>query len=195
MAKTSKSSHAHVGGHLWKLNIAGDGVITPIINSLFKQLAVMIDHHSKVWVVRFDLSTVVYSNDNKQVSDFVDGLKKWLVTNYRVKRVAYTWVREYETAKRQHYHFVLILDGNKVNTSFKLLDFATDLWKAITGQLINDGELFEDGRLQHIKSVCLNRGDETKRLDVGYWLSYLAKVKGKSYRPDQTKDYNSSRLK
>ncbi|MDX2370700.1 MAG: inovirus-type Gp2 protein [Colwellia sp.] len=195
MKKASKSDYALIGGYLWKLNIGAKGLYSNIIAVLFGQLAAMLSHHNKVLVIRFDLSVSIYTNANDNIKKLNNSIREWLRRKYSIKRIAYVWVREYETAKRQHYHIVMILDANKVISSWDLMDYASKRWSYLTEVFLEDGAVIDAGRLWHIKDKILIRGDEIKRVKIGYWLSYLAKARGKGYKANHAKDYGASKIK
>jgi hypothetical protein len=41
------------------------------------------------------------------------------------------WCRELETAKKQHYHYALIIDGHKVNFPYEVTNKVKELWRQI----------------------------------------------------------------
>lgn len=194
MKKASKSDYALVGGYLWNLDVRGKGVYSNIVAVLFGQLSAMLSYHNKVLVIRFDLSVSIYTNTSDNIKMLNNSIREWLRRKYGINRVAYVWVREYEKAKRQHYHVVMILDANKVINSWDLMDYASKRWAYLTEVFLEDGAVIEAGRLWHIKDKVLIRGDDIKRVKIGYWLSYLAKARGKGYKPNHAKDYGASKI-
>ena len=92
------------------------GLRTDILRGLLGQLGAMLHHHRKVFVYRFDLHVPSYTDSNKLITDFNRQLFKRIKSHYKVKRIGYGWAREKETSKQQHYHYVLMLDGSKVQT-------------------------------------------------------------------------------
>jgi hypothetical protein len=194
MKKASKSDYALVGDYLWHLDIRGKGVYSNIVAVLFGQLSSMLSYHNKVLVIRFDLSVSIYTNKNDNIKMLNNSIREWLRRKYDINRVAYTWVREYEKAKRQHYHVVMILDANKVISSWDLMAYASKRWSYLTEVFLEDGAVIDAGRLWHVKDKILIRGDEIKRVKIGYWLSYLAKARGKGYKANHAKDYGASKI-
>ena len=55
----------------------------------------------------------------------MDKLTKRLKRKYKLCRVGYIWVREQEKSKHQHYHLVLMIDGNKEQFFDEILKIAT----------------------------------------------------------------------
>jgi hypothetical protein len=95
------------------------------------------------------------------------------------------WCRELETAKQQHYHYALLVDGHKINHSFEINNKVKELWRQLEGS-----EYFPDNCYYNVK-----RGD-FETIQAAIWrISYLAKARGKGYKPDQTKNYGTSRVK
>ena len=103
---------------------------------------------------------------------------------YGIFEVGYVWVREHEKAKHQHYHFALFLDGDKVNHSAVIGGVISETWERV-----------KVGNTTRIPEACFyNVVNPETKADAIYRLSYMAKQRGKGYRPDQTKDYSTSRL-
>jgi len=112
-------------------------------------------------------------------------LNQWMRRNYGIKNIGYIWVREREKAKEQHYHLALYLDGNKIQHPKKLNAQIKKMW-APHGYMptISKPYYYID-----------KNNHKERRLEAIYRVSYLAKVRGKGYRDEQAKDYQTSRLK
>ena len=167
------------------INVAkGSGCYIEILESLAGQMLSMLCNHNKLITIRFDLRLYEYSGNNKKITDFIRPLRKWLQNKYGTNEVGYVWVREQETAKQQHYHFVLLLDGNKVKSSKAIFDRIEHIasyrdisaWlpknpfnKIIRGDLKSFSEAFERG-------------------------SYLAKERGKGYKDKTANNYSASEI-
>ena len=95
------------------------------------------------------------------------------------------WCREIEKAKQQHYHYALIIDGHKVNHPELVNKKAKEIWRQLDGS-----EFFPEHCFYNLK-----RNDYESKQDAIYPISYLAKTRGKGYKPDQTKNYSVSRIK
>lgn len=156
-----------------------------MLKQMLGQLDVMLQHHSKVHLIRFDLHQPTHTDDNKRITTFVRRYSDALCREYGFTRVAYCWAREQEKAKAQHYHFVFILDGHKVQGGQKLARLARKTWEQMGGT--------EWTPKRHYYN--LTRNDHQSLQDAIYRVSYLAKGRGKGYRPSQTKDYGTSRIK
>jgi len=99
--------------------------------------------------------------------------------------IGYQWVREQEKSKKQHYHAALMLDGNLIQHPSNLLNKIQEMW-------LPRGHLY---RLKNCFYYLDKKNIKEVRRDVIRRASYMAKIRGKGYRPSQTKDYNSSRIK
>lgn len=103
-------------------------------------------------------------------------------TTYLTPYMGYVWVREQEKAKGQHYHLVLMLDGNVIRHPSALITKMTELWE-------RNGHLFTPKNCY----VFIN-DDETKREAIKRG-SYLAKPRGKGYQATGSRNFGSSRIK
>ncbi|QDP01813.1 inovirus-type Gp2 protein [Thalassotalea sp. PS06] len=184
MTYITKDKALTINGKTWWVNSQKSGLFKPMLVSMIYQLDVMLTHHSKVHVLRFDLRLYKYTDDNKIIEVFLRRLKKWLKRKYELKRVGYAWARELETAKNQHYHFALFLNGHKINYPQELIKKIL----AIASQ-IDTSAFIPDNCYYNIK-----RGDY-ESIQAAIWrLSYLAKARGKGYKAKQTKNYGTSKL-
>lgn len=169
-----------------------------------RELDTMLLCHNKVFVFRLDIHVHSYTATNEPMTDFLRSLIKWLKSNYDMKRVGYKWCREVETAKKQHYHLMLMLDGNKINRVGEV-----DPKKRVTEGTYYG--LFE--RIEHIASIQdltvslpkkkpsymvkrsdLENGDFTKYHEVFYRASYLAKERGKKLKAERANSFSTSRI-
>ena len=157
-----------------------------ILDRGISQLKRMLEHHCKVLCIRVDLHLNQYEERNDRISRLMRKLRKWVKREFKMKRMGYLWVREKEKAKHQHYHLYLFLDGNKIQTSYKILAWITEEW---TSQ--------DQPKPPRIENPYLNirRGDKQALDEVIERLSYLAKTRCKRYRKRYVKDYSTSRIK
>ena len=116
---------------------------------------------------------------------FRKNLKRRLERNYRMVDMGYLWAREQETAKQQHYHFAPFLDGDLIRHATALSRIIMETWESI-----------REGNSAHIPKRCFYTvADADSKAKAIYRVSYLAKVRGKGYLPNQSKDYGASRLR
>ena len=181
-------------------NAKRTGIYNHMLHKGLDQLDFMITTYNKVLIVRFDLHQALYSDDNQPIANFMDKLKKNLIRHYRFKHIGYWWVRELEKAQAQHYHCVLMLNGNKVQTSHKVLNIIDKTWKnnnagnfrphidapyhTIDASNPLDNQYAINSPLEH----------HNTKSGVIWRLSYMAKPRSKGFRNEQTKDYSTSRL-
>lgn len=168
----------------YEINSAKSGVFTSILHKFIEQLEICETKWNRVFVLRFDLHRHYHTQNNKSVSRFIDNLKRRLQRAYDISEIGYLWVREQEKSKSQHYHFALLLDGNKIRHSSKILKIIESTWKAIEAK----------NHVPTIKNPFYFIDNEDVKADAIYRVSYLAKARGKGYRDKQVKDYSTSRL-
>lgn len=176
-----KLTFLHQGG-VYKVNARKSGIYTSLLHKIIEQLDVCLDLYKRVLVVRFDLHQREYTENNERMTQFKKRLFKRLEKRYETKNIGYVWVREHEKAKSQHYHWAIWIDGDKVRHSQKILELAKMVWNDMSGHVptIKNPYYFIDNSEQRVQAI--------------YRLSYLAKARGKSSRPSQTKDYSTSRI-
>jgi len=170
---------------LYMVNAKKSGLFVEIIAKIIEQLEIAVSKWGRVFVLRFDLHQDYYTNDNKRMTAFRKRLFQKLKRVYGFKGIGYCWVREQERSKSQHYHWVLFLDGNLIRHSSKINVMVKQAWEMPDGSfhvpIIKHPFHFVDGGQSMTEAV--------------YRVSYLAKPRGKGYRPNQTKDYQCSRMK
>ena len=161
------------------------GCYVEILERLKDQMDAMLSHHCKILIIRFDLHLNYYTGDNKRISQYVRKLRKRLKSKFGFKRIGFLWVREIEKAKQQHYHFVLMLDGNKVQQASHVLTLVESCWTRW-------GE-----PKPYTPKNCyyrVARGDMASFQGAFYRCSYLAKIRGKGYKDKAANDYSASRI-
>jgi hypothetical protein len=172
-------------GETYKVNPAKSGLYAEILKAIIEQFQIVQKKWKRVFVLRFDLHAHAFSKDNRRISAFRKRLFQKLKRHYGFKDIGFCWVREHERAKAQHYHFVLFLDGRLIKHSSKIIPIIKAAWEDGTGTYtvpyISHPFHFADSEDIIEKAI--------------YRVSYLAKPRGKGYRPAQTKDYNCSRMK
>lgn len=181
------ASHHEFKGEWFEINADDNqGYYPDILNLVLEQLTFSIEIHRRVFAVRFDLHQKDHYTDNsKMVSQFFDRTKKKLLRHYHgLKSIGYAWVREHERSKAQHYHCVFFLDYDLIKSSYTVGKFIRETWESI-----------REGNTVHIVHETHKISSEQSKRDAIYHLSYLAKERGKGYRPPQSKDYGGSRLK
>lgn len=186
MSHITKAKALTINGNTWAVNSSKSGLISHAIKPLVGQVDAMLSHHNKVFIVRFDLHIHEQTKDNRIITIFNRRLFKWLTRKYQFKRIGFAWCREIGIVKRQHYHYALMVDGNKVRHPIEILTKAKELW-----------EQHLDHALLYTPKNCyynVKRNDFISIQKTIYRLSYLAKAGGKGNKPAQTKNYGTSRI-
>lgn len=164
------------------------GLYPEMLRRIIRQLNICCQKWRRVFVIRFDLHRGFGTADSSEISRFRRGLVDRMESRYRMRAIGYLWARETEKAKHQHYHFSLFLDGDKINSPIGISKIIKNTWEKTRGAL--------NGNTVHIPIHCYyNIVDDETKANVVYRLSYLAKQRGKGYRPPQAKDYGTSRLR
>jgi len=149
-------------------------IYNAIMTKMIKQMENMFSNHNKLFFMRFDLHIHNLGNiedNNLKVSDFVRRFQRKVKRDYKLKRFAFTWVRERNTGldtKPPHYHLYILIDGNKVKNATYLINFIKDIWT----------ETYDRGTV-HIPENCytlMPRNNYEKINDVINRIYYLAKV-------------------
>ncbi|WP_417508498.1 YagK/YfjJ domain-containing protein [Methylophaga sp.] len=172
------------GQKVYPVNAKTSGLYVEILERLIQQYEVIKQLHNRVFVLRFDLHLAEYSADNGVMTRFMRRLLPKVKRRYALSHVGYGWVREQVNSVVPHYHCVLFLDAGKVRSAEIIL------------QLIQQSWLHENTR-NHVSIIPapFKVADSSDRENQAvYRFSYLAKVRSKGKRPDQTKDYSCSRL-
>ena len=171
-------------GSRWPVNVHKGGWRPDIMKTLCGRFEDVLEQHSQVLIVRFDLHVPQYTEDNAQISEFMAKLNYWIKSYYKgVNEVRYVWVRELEKAKQQHYHVVLMLNGNKIRNPHYIHGKGKEVWSGLGGTTYYYVEEFHH----------FHRYDHDRACEAFYHISYLAKARGKGYKPHHTKNYGSSR--
>jgi hypothetical protein len=172
-------------GKTYRVNSTKSGLYAEILKPIIEQFEIGLAKWRRVFVLRFDLHTHIFTNDNARITVFRKRLFQKLKRYYGFKEIGSCWVREQERAKSQHYHCVLFLDGNLIRHSSMISEMVRAAWDDGTG----------NQTMPYIKHPFHFVDREGILQDAIYRVSYLAKPRGKGYRPAQTKDFQCSRMK
>ena len=171
-------------GKTYRVNSSKSGLYAEILKPMIEQFEIGLEKWRRVFVLRFDLHTHVFTKDNARITAFRKRLFQKLKRYYGFKEIGSCWVREQERAKSQHYHCVLFLDGNLIRHSSMINEMIRAAWDDGTGTYT----------MPHIKHPFHFVDREGITQEAMYRVSYLAKPRGKGYRPPQTKDFQCSRM-
>lgn len=182
--KISYSGSIRHDGIVYQVNSSNKrGIFLTPLHKAIEQLEICRQKWGRVLLIRFDLHQGHYTKDSCHISKFVKNFKDRLERAYGLSEIGYFWARENERAKYQHYHFAIMLDGNKVRHSSKVLRIVRNTWKAK-----------QHRHVPTIKNPYYFIDNGKTKADAIYRISYLAKSRGKGYRDKQNKDYSTSRL-
>lgn len=179
MAHNKKVTWFHHRGIDWQVNANGSALDSLILRNVIELPMQMLDHHRKVFLLRFDVSCSSYQRDNRQVSALVEWVKTRIRQNHYSKRVGICWVREMHDAPTQHYHVMMALDGSKVKHPHQLATWIKSYWQP-------------HGRYHQPRYYNLTRNNESDLFEAIWHCSYLAKSKGKSARAPKVRRFSAT---
>ncbi len=159
------------------------------LEKIKRELDAMLSWHSKVFVFRLDIRIHKYSDDNQVLTKFLTSYNEWLKRKYKLNRVGYAWCREVETAKKQHYHLVVMIDGNEVRAMKNVAEKAIEI-----GSIQNLSVWVPKNPSYFIECKKLAAGDYSKYKAAFERASYLAKARGKTIKGERAKSFHTSRI-
>lgn len=174
------------------------GVYTNMLEPLLNQIEVLLTHHSRIQLLRFDLHLPVTelmtaSAGNQIATKFFKqirqdlGSKNW---NYQDK-VIQGWSREIGASKNAHYHCYIGVSST-VRLGAFYDDTPTHLWKLIYNRWKDASGGFVRPSGHHV----VNRFNNEQLNTAFYHLSYICKVRSKDFGTGELhKRYSNSRLK
>lgn len=185
--RTTKSDYVTLNGVNLAINTASGKAecYTEMLECLDNQCRTMLSHHNKVLFIRLDLRCDRYSPNNIGISRLMDKIRKHLSNKYSCKRMGFFWAREQETSKRQHYHLLLMIDGNKIKHPHNICEWVKARWENTIGNSL------------YVPKNCyyfVYRGNQEEYNAMFMRASYLTKTRGKGYGGKYAKNYASSRL-
>ncbi len=162
----------------------------PIISSAMKrmieQIEALMSHYARGNFLFFNLHRASIENSSAIVSRFIRELKRYLDTNYGVKRVMHIWGREINTSQTPHYHVLIGVDCSKISNWKKLKGVIDELWKKVSaGGSVNypQNGYYQTHREDHqVVSELIERG------------SYIVKLATKENNPKCYRDYSCSQI-
>ncbi|MCL2918609.1 YagK/YfjJ domain-containing protein [Shewanella litorisediminis] len=175
-----------IKGRVWKIMSFPEGINRPLLNRLYDQLDAFLSRHSKVYMIRFDISLYDSSPHNHEISKLRSFVVKSLKSHYK-SSVDFGWVREQNTTDDKcHYHCFVLLNGHNAdstNTTFDIVRHAVELVVDINAHFPeNCGYMIERHSPESFQAALFR-------------LSYLAKNATKEGKPGAAKGYYFSRIK
>lgn len=181
---------------VWRLLNSAGGHDKKIMRTIIDRFDVMHSYYAEVLTCQFILFPHKIPYNNQIISDFFTALIPYLKRHYidndpaiKLGHIGYLWVREQSTSDKPHYHCVLWLNEDKVNSSYGILALAKQLWcEQFDGTLsIPDNNYYISKRLQADSGAS--------QQEVICRLSYLAKNATKGCHSSNIKRYGANRLK
>jgi len=182
--RITHESNFKLNGKTYAVNSAESGLFVEMLTKIIEQFEIAQSNWGRVFVLRFDLHQPFFREDSRHLTAFMRRLFPKLKRKYGFKDIGYAWAREQERSKSQHYHFVLFLDGNLIRHSSKISEMIRQAWEMPSGGF----------HVPTIKHPFHFTDTEQEAQEAIYRVSYLAKTRGKGYRPPKAKDYSCSRM-
>jgi hypothetical protein len=180
----------------------------PIIEDAMKAFIHQVESYgthytSGTTIIRFDLALPDHMADHKDpaaetalISAFFKKLKERLgyKANAGVTKMIYAWVREVEKAKKGHFHCYIGVPYRQIRAP-GVVSSDTHAGSGTMGLIEEIWERLTDGgRVWYSKTHKIK--DNASRQKAIYHISYLAKVRGKTYAANAGhRNWGSSRLK
>lgn len=181
-----------------------EGFYLEILRGIKSLFDYMINKHNQVYFTMFSLrfpsgSMDRYPNDNTIMSNFIEMLI--IQCNRRKYDPKYLWVREDSSTGQYHYHFILLLDGDYIQSAHIILQMATEIWQKCLGikngrGLVQLCKPYSNIKNQYGNGVKIRRSSTDFQEVYGqcYQLaSYLAKCYSKGNLPPYVNGFGRSR--
>lgn len=185
------------------------GVRLDILMPIAAELDAMLSIHSRVFFARFDLhlpAGTVVEESNEWMRQLFKKLRERLKSKTKrpkgvtspVNDFAFGWVREKEKSKKDHYHCWVALPHRQIERlggrSHGVGSAVIDIWCQLTGGQHTLVDLLgKDDRFP--KSYVIERGKPETLEGPLYWLSYLAKTRGKYQTGEGDRVHSTSKLR
>lgn len=141
--------------------------------------------YSKLTFLCFTLHCSQYSDDNTVLTEALPRLKEQLDNYYQPNVwVNHLWCREQDKASAQHYHLVIILNGQKASKGHRTFSELAKIWCEL-GQ----------AKVTLNQTHHLKRADDKTYRQIIYHLSYMAKMRSKRDVTKGCRDFVVGRIK
>ncbi|AUZ65605.1 inovirus-type Gp2 protein [Citrobacter amalonaticus] len=193
-------------GHEYRINTRTDsGVRHDILMAMVNELKAIQRRYSRVFLTRFDLHLPEFTSvdaGNEYIRKLFKRLRARLESGHKslsepIIDFAYGWVCEQEKASQPHYHCWIALPHRQVRwfgtPDRGIAGIITEIWMKLTGgkaTLVNLSKATKDYPDHY---VIYDKVPATLEGPV-FWLSYLAKERGKSQTGKGTRLYSTSKL-
>ncbi|ELP5718548.1 inovirus-type Gp2 protein [Enterobacter asburiae] len=193
-------------GHEYRINTRiGSGVRHDILMSTINELIAIQKRYSRVYLTRFDLHLPALTSveaGNEYIRKLFKRLRSRLASRNNglsepIIDFAYGWVCEQENASQPHYHCWIAFPHRQVRwfgtPDRGIAGVITEIWMKLTGGEATLVHLTKATKTYPNHYVIYR--DDPESLDGPiFWLSYLAKERGKSQTGKGTRLYTTSKL-
>lgn len=193
-------------GHEYRINTRiGSGVRHDIFMATINELKAIQKRYSRVFLTRFDLHLPEFTSidvGNEYIRKLFKRLRARLESGNNglaepLNDFAYGWVCEQEKASQPHYHCWIALPHRQVRwfgtPERGVAGVITEIWMKLTGgkpTLVNLSKATKD----YPDHYVIYRDNPSTLEGPVFWLSYLAKERGKSQTGKGTRLYSTSKL-
>lgn len=118
---------------LWPVLMTEADQDRKMMKRIFDTVVEVASLSSRFLAVRYDLHLPAYQADNSIIEQFHRQLFPLLHRQYPKSFVSYLWVREKDSAQAQHYHYVLMMDGNYIRYPSKVTELVQQCWRQVAG--------------------------------------------------------------
>ncbi|EIT3666520.1 inovirus-type Gp2 protein [Escherichia coli] len=197
-------------GRAYQINTTEkSGVRLDILRPIVEELDAMLSSYSRVFLSRFDLRLpdgTAVEESNKWVRQLFKKLRERLKSKTKrpegvtspINEFAFSWVRERHEVEKDHYHCWIALPHRQINRlggrSYGVGSAIIDIWCQLTGGEHTLVHLAKK-KAEYPNHYVIERGQPETLEGPIYWLSYLAKVRGKYQTGKYDRVHSTSQLR
>ncbi len=197
-------------GRAYQINTTEkSGVRLDILRPIVEELDAMLSSYSRVFLTRFDLRLpdgTAVEESNKWVRQLFKKLRERLKSKTKrpegvtspINEFAFSWVRERHEVEKDHYHCWIALPHRQINRlggrSYGVGSAIIDIWCQLTGGEHTLVHLAKK-KAEYPNHYVIERGQPETPEGPIYWLSYLAKVRGKYQTGKYDRVHSTSQLR
>lgn len=186
-------------GVLWNVLHPENEYLPNIMKAIFDCVNQAYQLSSRVLAIRYDLHLHEYSDDNQVISDFCKQLRTLVRSHYPKSFVNLFWVREQDKSASQHYHCVVMMDGNHIRTPYYLNQLVSKAWQVVSQSKVwfpaNAYYLVDKKEINTLSRLLLRLSYFAKRKSKTQIKSYIPLYGQKYYRCLKTRYSKSQSLK
>ncbi|WP_105467712.1 YagK/YfjJ domain-containing protein [Escherichia coli] len=198
-------------GRAYQINTTEkSGVRLDILRPIVEELDAMLSSYSRVFLSRFDLRLpdgTAVEESNKWVRQLFKKLRERLKSKTKrpegvtspINEFAFSWVRERHEVEKDHYHCWIALPHRQINRlggrSYGVGSAIIDIWCQLTGGEHTLVHLAKKKKAEYPNHYVIERGQPETLEGPIYWLSYLAKVRGKYQTGKYDRVHSTSQLR